>query len=431
MTLCPQTSLVHTRIIRWEVGALAELLVIADDLTGALDAGVRLTHKGARVAVTCDWRQVGPVADVDVLVVDTESRHIPAAEAYGRVRDVASRAPLVGARRVYKKCDSGLRGNVGAELAAVLDASAARRLNFVPAYPALGRTTRDGIHLVDGVPLAKSVFASDPIDAMTRSSVADIIHEESDVRVTGSRDATQDTTGVVVYDCASEDELTRIGAELAASGGLVLAAGCAGLLGTYEPQGRAGADGRAKSLPRLGSRLVVVSGSVNGVCRAQLDRAEAAGAARAHLPLVPVLARAWGDNELRGFVAQVQAGSADADVMVVDSLGPCNRAAFERVEDASSLIAQALGRVACELASLPGRTLMIIGGDTLMGFFGSRRVVSIEPVGEIEPGVVLARYQADGLWHPIITKSGAFGAPDLLHRIQEFLEKDEKELTWH
>ena len=425
-------ALAHTCDSGSEVGDVVELLVIADDLTGALDSGVRLAERGARVVVTCDWQRVERRGvGADVLVVDTESRHLPAVEAYRRVYDVASKAPLVGASRVYKKCDSGLRGNVGAELAAALDAVASGRLNFVPAYPALGRTTVGGVHFVDGVPLAKSVFASDPIDAMTKSFVADIVHEGSDVLVTSASGATEDTTGIVVYDCATEGELARIGAELAASGGLALAAGSAGLLGTYELRGHGTAHGGMGTLPHLDRKLVVVSGSVNGVCRTQLDRAEAAGSARVPLPLAPVLTQTWGDDELREFVTQVKVVAAEADVMIVDSLGPSDWASIDHVESPSSLIARALGRVACELESQLGRTLMIIGGDTLMGFFDSRGVVSIEPVGEIEPGVVLARYQADGCCRPIITKSGAFGVPDLLQRIQEFLREHGGESTWH
>lgn len=391
--------------------------MIADDLTGALDSGVRLASKGAHVVVTHDWRHAKSyaTAGVDVLVVDTESRHVSAPVAYERVCAVASEATCMGVDGIYKKCDSGLRGNIGAELSALLDVSAARRLDFVPAYPALGRTTVGGVHFVDGIPLAQSVFASDPLEAMTRSSVADIIHEKSDVHVSAAAGATGATEGVVVHDCASDVELAQIGAKLASRGIPRLAAGCAGLLGTYELRTRSAVRGKDKPLG-LSPRLAVVSGSLNSVCQAQLDYAARAGAVRAHMPLAQLLAGTWTDGEARSFVAQAAEGAKGASCLIIDSLGP-REGTVPALDDPSRLIAQALGSVACALAPSLEWTLMVIGGDTLMGFFEGCGIASVEPVREVAPGVVLARYQTGTGWRHIITKSGAFGAPDLIQTV--------------
>ena len=48
-----------------------------------------------------------------------------------------------------KKTDSALRGNVASELGAMLEASGGKRLCFFPAYPEMGRTTRDGVHFIE------------------------------------------------------------------------------------------------------------------------------------------------------------------------------------------------------------------------------------------------------------------------------------------
>ncbi len=57
------------------------LLILADDFTGALDTGVQISKTGARTVVLTD-----PHADLErfadeteVLVIDAETRHIPAA----------------------------------------------------------------------------------------------------------------------------------------------------------------------------------------------------------------------------------------------------------------------------------------------------------------------------------------------------------------
>ena len=96
------------------------LLIIADDFTGALDTGVQFAARGARTEVVVDPQIDFSACGADVLVVDTETRHLPAADAYKAVFDLVERARRAGVRFIYKKTDSALRGNIGAELSALL-----------------------------------------------------------------------------------------------------------------------------------------------------------------------------------------------------------------------------------------------------------------------------------------------------------------------
>ena len=111
------------------------LLIIADDFTGALDTGVQFAARGIRTRVVVGANAKLTQQDTDVLVVDTETRHLPAAQAYAAVEGLVQRAKRAGFAYLYKKTDSALRGNVGAELAALLNASgSAKRMSF-PARP--------------------------------------------------------------------------------------------------------------------------------------------------------------------------------------------------------------------------------------------------------------------------------------------------------
>ncbi len=69
---------------------MLKLLVIADDLTGASDTGVQFAKKGIPVLVvtgiTCESTTLS--TDHQVVVVNTESRHLEAAEAGQRVKRV-------------------------------------------------------------------------------------------------------------------------------------------------------------------------------------------------------------------------------------------------------------------------------------------------------------------------------------------------------
>jgi uncharacterized protein YgbK (DUF1537 family) len=57
-----------------------------------------------------DWDNIGK--NVQVLVVDTQSRHIEPPEAYKRVYHLCHEAGKRGVKFFYKKTDSTLRGNM-------------------------------------------------------------------------------------------------------------------------------------------------------------------------------------------------------------------------------------------------------------------------------------------------------------------------------
>lgn len=115
---------------------MVELLVIADDFTGALDTGVQFAEAGAATEVIVNDVIVPSdlSKQVETLVIDTESRHLCAENAYQIIYQIVSLSKRYGVPYIYKKTDSGLRGNIGAELTATLNASQKMFLPFVPAY---------------------------------------------------------------------------------------------------------------------------------------------------------------------------------------------------------------------------------------------------------------------------------------------------------
>jgi len=396
----------------------SKLLIIADDLTGALDSGVQLTHQGRHVVINTDGAEMSE-ADSDVIVIDTETRHLPREEAYRKVYELVRRACASGIRHIYKKTDSGLRGNVGAELTAVLDACGADHLNFIPAYPQMGRITRGGIHYVNGTPLAASVFAQDPIDPVTESRIDRLIHQQSKAAVCASNDP--HPSGIVVYDAETEEDMQRIAEQLDARDDLYLAAGCAGFLEKYPGIRR---PSEQPVLPQLPSRLIVISGSVNAVTLQQLNYAEAHGAARYHVPLEKAMRGSWSAAEKREYLSGILQSCPGSSLIVIDTLSSgLDRLEKQPLERLAS-IDRAMGELA-EIASdmCRGCSLMIIGGDTLHGLIQAERISQLYPVAEIDSGIVLARYEKDGDMHYLITKSGGFGKEEQLENILRWLNR--------
>ena len=102
---------------------MVKLLIIADDFTGALDTSIQFAKRGAVAEVhtekDVEYEKLSP--DVNVVVIDSETRHVSADEAYKVVYRIVDRALKQNIPFIYKKTDSVLRGNVGAELTALCD----------------------------------------------------------------------------------------------------------------------------------------------------------------------------------------------------------------------------------------------------------------------------------------------------------------------
>lgn len=390
-------------------------MIIADDLTGALDSGAQLIRRGLHVAILTQIpsrAELDGIDDADVISVDTETRHINADRAYDLVYGLTADAVSSGISMIYKKTDSGLRGNIGAELAAVLDASGKDHLNFIPAYPATGRTTVHGIHYVNGKPVSQSIFASDPIDPVKTSRIDDLIHLERDVPVypagTGGR-------GICVYDAETDDDMKRIAAGLQKDHDLSLCAGCAGFLGFYPLDHSQAAAAEPLNLPE---KLLVFCGSVNHVSRSQIAYAVEKGIPRISIPEEELKER---NVDINAILQQLQRYS-DAPAVLMDT-SDHTQAGSVGEKDAAR-IAEQLGIIARQLTlATPERLMMIIGGDTLLGFARAMYVKKLVPVTEIFPGVVLAQYENGNGMKYLITKSGGFGEEDQMLRVLDWLKK--------
>lgn len=136
------------------------IAVIADDITGAAEMAGIARHFGLRVELVMD---VPDNADCDVLVVATDTRSMPQAEAAGESHSVADAFRKVnGVTAIFKKTDSALRGHVVAELEAILDATDYKRALYLPANPSKGRIIRGGVYYIGDMQLHETDFSFDP-----------------------------------------------------------------------------------------------------------------------------------------------------------------------------------------------------------------------------------------------------------------------------
>jgi uncharacterized protein YgbK (DUF1537 family) len=418
---------------------MVSLLVIADDFTGALDTGVQFSKKNVPTLVTADEKidvkSVG--VDVEVLVVDIESRHSSPGQAYLAVHRVVKSAVCAGVLYFYKKTDSALRGNVGAELSALLDASGEKTLAFVPAFPKSGRVTIDGIQYVDGVELGKSVFSEDPFEPVKTSSVTEIICQQTalpTMNISADNydyiEAASHEQTIFVYDAQSDEDLGRLGAALKKNGCLRVLAGCAGfaeilpeLMGLH-----------TERIPWEGNRenILIVSGSVNQITIDQMNYAKKTGYHGITLSAEQKLDRGFQTRgECDRFVEDVSDLLSRTGKVIMEAVSERGQIlesdiyAMQRgipSDELRYLISENIGEIVRRILNRAYvGNLVIFGGDTLYSVMKKIGCEGIIPLLEISPGVVAAKTISNSHSFHIITKSGGLGNEDVVKVIDDFV----------
>jgi D-threonate/D-erythronate kinase len=148
--------------------------IVADDLTGALDAAAPFAAEGFRTRVlvdVCDNWLPGP--NVQVLSLALETRHAPPEAAQSQVSASTTYLRNLSTGILFKKIDSTLRGNVAEETVACLRASGCRHALIAPSVPVHGRTMRGGEVFIEGVGLARMAIASDALSPPPSMTLAD------------------------------------------------------------------------------------------------------------------------------------------------------------------------------------------------------------------------------------------------------------------
>src|SRR5687767_4238023 len=95
---------------------------LADDLSGALDAAAAFHHAGRRVTIALNLHEWPMGSSDEVVGITTETRNASATTAADALRAAIAEGKARGAQLLYKKIDSTLRGQVAAELAALVAA---------------------------------------------------------------------------------------------------------------------------------------------------------------------------------------------------------------------------------------------------------------------------------------------------------------------
>lgn len=411
---------------------MIKLLVIADDFTGALDTGVQFSKQGIPTVVSTDTRiKYDEVSEeIEVLVVDTESRYLSFEASYKLIFDIIVSAKSAGIPFMYKKVDSALRGNISAEIKAVLEASQAKAIPFLPAYPEMNRVLMNGDLYIDQVLVSESVFANDPYEPVTESNVLRRLRMEAAIFGQLVTDTLpKPRNGILVFDAATNDDLERQADLLEQNELLSISIGCAGFAQVLAKRLFPNVRPRSYSIKKP---LVVMCGSVNPITKKQVEHSEKQNHPRISLTAAQLLQHhywrsAAGKKEIADFVSLIE----QRPLVLFETLS--NETSREiqvygqenglAVSDFRFKIGRSLGELTQELwLKHTNNTFLFTGGDTLFQSMEVLGVDKIEPIAEISTGVVLSVIEWQGHKRQVITKSGGFGNEQLLEEISQLTE---------
>jgi uncharacterized protein YgbK (DUF1537 family) len=398
------------------------LLIVADDLTGALDSSVPFAnpeHSQVFAVDTSYTTDPNFPKPHDITARDTLGPNVVSTWTDSRALTPIS-AKLAAARATKRLCeadslfikiDSTLRGNPADHMAGALEAWRLRHPRafavICPAHPAMGRTVVNGQVLDQLVPITESPAANDPISPPFSSLLSEIFVQSDNLeirdisrRLAQHHNAAGDTRAKNVYvDASSPDDLKEIAAAIISLGNVAVAVGSAGLAKaiaelrtpvSISHETRRSEPSEALSESVAPGRTLVLVTSLHPSARLQL-----AALMNSHLDVKTTAYNSSGVH---------------ANIVVVttpDRRDP--RIRFTQAAASNEAITAA-SRAAALLRSGSFSSIVVVGGDgasALLGEVGSR---AIELTSQLLPGVPLGNIHG-GQFHgmTIATRSGGFG----------------------
>ncbi len=433
-------------------------LIVADDLTGANASGVLLKNFGlSPVTLTGDLPPPAVVrSGRDVLIVPTDSRAVTPNVAYQRVRSATMALAAPEVQLYTKRIDSTLRGNVGPEIDAMLDAlttadGSDRMAVVVPAYPQAGRVATGGYLVVNGILLQRSDVARDPktpvltsrtLDLVAAGSRRSAVHIALDTIYAGAepltaalQEAYRNGKRIAVLDALQPEDLETIAEAVIAAAIPFIAVDpgplSAALAGRLLPV--------KKTTHQTRPRVLLVVGSVVATVGEQLrELYRAYSVTTAYLnPLLLLAEPEVVAAEMERAVAKLRTAPAETEFLCLTTnnldptacldLDAIARSRASDIDTVAGVINQGIAATVAQAlnASLRIGGLYLSGGDTTIAVFLRLGAAGLALERDVLPLVAYGHLMGgicEGM--PVITKGGTAGDRDATKVSARFLRDE-------
>lgn len=415
---------------------MCKVTIIADDFSSVTDCGVQFSNKNLRTLALSRILQEEMVDTHDIISIDTDSRALSSEDAYQATVKVAKYANSLGCQRIYKSVDSLLRGNLGREIDGILDTISFKAALIAPAFPYYGRTTKEGIHYLNGVRISESSVAKDRVCPSKVSSITDVLKSQSkrnvahlsieqvrqkhDDFILTVEKLVHEGYELISMDVETEDDLKII----AKHSHLIpeyLVVGSTGLAQYLAEAWQIESSVTEDKVENFGTEksVVIVSGSISPVTGKQIEKV----LLNPNVSSICLCQTTLLSDKIKDYItiANDIINQKKDLVLYLDSSDETrevtNKMATDNgwsVSDMASKIVDALGSI-IETITAKGEVggLILTGGDTAKAVCEKLGIMSLTLFSEVETGIPIGK-TVNGKSMYIITKSGAFGSSEAL-----------------
>lgn len=392
---------------------MSKFLMIADDFTGASDAGVQMSKNGIEAHIAFDTDSIDPEKSY---VIDTETRNAPAAVAYEKVKQVYESVLPYSYDHYYKKIDSTLRGNIKEELEAAAEVLNPDLIVFNPANPDSNRTVVDGILMMNGVRICETEIMRDPLCLVQQDNLKILLEEKLNVQVQyftlaqiRNKDLVLDGSRFITFDVLENNDINTIVEFILQQKKKVLWVGSAGM-----------ANSLFFALKPHFPVLAIV-GSISETSRLQARVAVEAGAKLIEVNVADLIRGGSLEPAVEEAVERLNLGQ---DVLIVsakehedylDAVDAGKKAGMTR-QEVAQFTQKKLGEMSAQIlkrAQVCG--CFLTGGDTAISVNNHNHTKGAKLIKEVFP--IVALIELDGGDHPglpCIVKGGSIGNPNTI-----------------
>jgi uncharacterized protein YgbK (DUF1537 family) len=393
--------------------------------------------------------ELSKLTESDCIVYPTDSRAVDASIAYNRVYNVAKLLMDDNVLVYSKRIDSTLRGNLGSETDALLDALDNQAIAMVvPCFPDAKRILVGGYLLVNTIPLHKTEAATDPKTPVKTSDAKQIYMEQSKYKVASLyvndlmqgkehlakkiKEFQQDEVRIVIFDSISQEDMDLIADGIIESDVNFIA---------VDPGSFTATIARKLIIPKSQKKkykILATIGSVNPVAKTQMD--ELFLSQKLWNVFVDTRELIEGEErrtkEIQRVVSEITLNCEDYEICTVIGNGimPENRLDFSEYaarylctkDEVSNMINDALAEITYQIlhknAAFQG--LYTSGGDITVAVSKRFQSAGIRLLDEVVPLAAYGEFIAgdfNGL--KIITKGGMAGDRNALKECMHYLKE--------
>jgi uncharacterized protein YgbK (DUF1537 family) len=188
---------------------MPEILVIADDFTGAAEIGGIAHLFGLSVSIMKEWADSAEHKE-DVIIIDTNTRRLGPEETSGRIIRILEHVDFSTIDLIYKKVDSVLRGPVESEIKALMSLADKNSAVLIPANPSKNRIIKNGKYYIESIPISQTDFINDPGYPRDCDEVKDLIIDATEFLYIGDPPVYKNINKIVIPDVYSLENISDI-----------------------------------------------------------------------------------------------------------------------------------------------------------------------------------------------------------------------------